>query len=659
MNQTSELQRELKTEAVKKPAELQRNAQDTVELRQEKTTGQARVPRGAAQIPAQDVKVSLELTPQQESELDQIDSKELRRQRRQEMLTENRAAYDRRQRLAQDEQNRDDHARLEASAQKNPFLNSFFGQPYGGISRLLQEVEAGQHGLDTGTGNTVCNCLHRAQTMTEGVMSYAASRVRLDDASAAQVHLNLLQSMLGMIINDLDRVCSLAPALQVRVKAVLPPFLSSKYRLGDALLRAQKAHQPGSLLPFWTDLLFEAQQERREDVTGQHTDVTGANLSKVITFGDGDDKQFFKAEEKTMDILQAYSAAVNAQPGLSPVQKTVFGSFSYLDSLAKAEKNYGKYCAEKEGVPGFVAPTLEVYFLSDEALKKVGIFEPPTLRKILYDILIETKKHLSTTKNAEMIGIAGGEDLTGRNVATTKLSELFGMSKLLVRSEFRTLQTDTGSSHGYVMGKAKGVDYSGLPKLAHDEADSYTGEFQRQLVMLQVFDNVIGQADRHLNNIFYDISVDRTTGKMIYSGLTGIDNDICGGTDFALDSRRGHQLGCVKDAGAEDPVLRLPCMDAGLYSQLMAVTPEVLRANMTGLMSPRYVEAMVERFQIVRTAAENSAAEAEKHGRKFLYEPDEWGADTFRMLTKGSDSDFTNYVQRMYLARKSSGHFQK
>lgn len=123
-------------------------------------------------------------------------------------------------------------------------------------------------------------------------------------------------------------------------------------------------------------------------------------------------------------------------------------------------------------------------------------------------------------------GIEGGTNLTYRNVASCRMRDLCGMKKnILVESRFGMIKKDGKTKYGLIMDKAKGESVTVFKdKYMGDKYQvMFTPEAAKQLIQLQLLDQICGQLDRHGENMFFDYKV---IGNKVYvTGVTGIDND--------------------------------------------------------------------------------------------------------------------------------------
>ena len=138
---------------------------------------------------------------------------------------------------------------------------------------------------------------------------------------------------------------------------------------------------------------------------------------------------------------------------------------------------------------------------------------------------------------AKDAGIEPGQDLSKRNVATSRMASLLGIPGLVTDSAAVALKTgQENSENGIVTVMAKGEQFEtirqkGLPVTS-------CPELIKSLINLQLLDTICGQVDRNSSNLFF--TYEERDGKRILKGVTGIDSDMAfGTTDYAaLEERR-------------------------------------------------------------------------------------------------------------------------
>lgn len=114
-----------------------------------------------------------------------------------------------------------------------------------------------------------------------------------------------------------------------------------------------------------------------------------------------------------------------------------------------------------------------------------------------------------------------------RHVATTKLAKKLGIEGVIAHSESAMAINAKGELvKGNLMEEAGKISLYDLIYKTNEKKIkvAYTAEAVRQLFMLQVFDLICGQIDRHAGNIMVDFKKDMH-GTIHITGVKGIDND--------------------------------------------------------------------------------------------------------------------------------------
>ncbi|MGN0986819.1 MAG: hypothetical protein ACI4OO_03175, partial [Otoolea sp.] len=126
--------------------------------------------------------------------------------------------------------------------------------------------------------------------------------------------------------------------------------------------------------------------------------------------------------------------------------------------------------------------------------------------------------------------LKAGNELSGRNVASSRMAELLGVGNLLAHSEKMTVQIDGQKVEGCFMEFAEGVDICNGKDAAMEQINQIRMEnspgFTRDACNLEVLDYLCAQADRHGGNMFLKLSEPQADGTREILGVQGIDNDL-------------------------------------------------------------------------------------------------------------------------------------
>lgn len=222
-----------------------------------------------------------------------------------------------------------------------------------------------------------------------------------------------------------------------------------------------------------------------------------------------------------------------------------------------------------------------------------------------------------------------GDNMTARNYASERVAELFGLKDLIVRnSEAMIVSEDGKKKKGFVMEEARGKTIAEL-KRETGEGGAYpgyeihvSGEAQKQLLNLQILDNITGQSDRHTGNYLLAYEADAEKKCLMVTKVMGIDNDFAFGMAEKLG---GINTDSILNA---DDRYDVGMMDRELYERMQAVSPELLAVQLEGVIEPEYLEALKKRYVMVREKIREAAEEAEKSGEDFFRTKGGWGEET-------------------------------
>ena len=77
----------------------------------------------------------------------------------------------------------------------------------------------------------------------------------------------------------------------------------------------------------------------------------------------------------------------------------------------------------------------------------------------------------------------------------------------------------------------------------------------------------------------------------------------------------------------------------------MSMSPELLATNLEGVIEPRYMDALKERFETVRQRLKAAKEEADKNGGDFFRERGGWNAESERILCEQPNK--ASYVKKI------------
>lgn len=370
-------------------------------------------------------------------------------------------------------------------------------------------------------------------------------------------------------------------------------------------------------------------QEVKTFTRDAQTRSVGGGTSEVLKFKEGEQLYFFKEDEK----LQSFQES--AEETLVLLQEDeIAGCFKKLIENA-AET--GVIDNDNMNSVANVAVKLfdEAGNLRDEQVTKLNHYlGSQNLQQYLMDeqnwekwkrFAAALKKSFETARQVQDVGLQldAGADMTARNYATERVAELLGVKDLIVRNQKAVvLEADGTVKKGFVMDGAQGKMAGAFKDEAKEKSKQgyhiYVEEkAQKQLLNLQILDNITGQKDRNTGNYFLVYDVDDAKKTITVKQVTGIDNDFA----FGRAERIQFAPSQVYRKTADGYRFILEMMDKELYESMMAVSPELLAANMEGLIEPEYIKALTVRYEILR----NSIKEAAQTKEDFFREKGKWG----------------------------------
>ncbi len=187
----------------------------------------------------------------------------------------------------------------------------------------------------------------------------------------------------------------------------------------------------------------------------------------------------------------------------------------------------GKLSFERILIGGMMQEFASGGFRSYQNMK--AVLENPDIYE--KSITILKKASMAALPMGRQYGELGeGDELSGRNVASSRMAELLGVGNLLAHSEKMTVQMGDQKVEGCFMEFAEGVDIRNGKDEAMEQVNQIRIEnspgFTRDTCNLEVLDYLCAQADRHGGNMFLKLSDPQADGTREILGVQGIDNDL-------------------------------------------------------------------------------------------------------------------------------------
>lgn len=335
------------------------------------------------------------------------------------------------------------------------------------------------------------------------------------------------------------------------------------------------------------------------DITRKEKTVVGAGASQRIRFEHNGKTGFFSPESKANP--EKSTAIQEFESKLTPQQVQLF----QRPDIKPLIHNIKETIFEVEGqsdsqIMHFIGMD-DLSNLKEEEIKDVVSFAK-------YVAKSETLKWVSESD----AGIKVGEEISKRNVATSRMASLMGIGSKIAQTEYMTIIDGGKTIKGTYMEKAVGCDSrssEGLRFMADRKLDLTSGRLQRDISNMQAFDMLCGQVDRHGGNFFYQISpVANAKGEYEVTGIQGIDNDMSFGVK-KLTSRK--QLPGISE---------LTMIDEEMYESFKDLTDDKVKYTLGEMLAPDEIQSILSRRDEILAKV--------KSGSVRVVKENEWGALT-------------------------------
>lgn len=357
--------------------------------------------------------------------------------------------------------------------------------------------------------------------------------------------------------------------------------------------------------PTWDDVMSDFRPLKKRISPSENFEKAGAASSSRIKFEEGYFTESYKLrfyKGNAEHIAQIHTDILNDMFNeMFSSDKALLGNYKE-DIIPLIKANLKEHFDERD----YESPEIIEETRNGIASLK-GIRDLPDAKKnLVIDKVFDMHKTVIGRLNDQAFRCANmkeGIDLTLNNVATSRLADMLGQSSLIAKSQRMTvIDTDGVKHHGVVMAKAVGMDLSKATQEQKQdflEADTKDPEFQKQMSRLAIMDLIAGQTDRHARNMFYNMEKD-STGKPIFKGVQGIDNDACFGegliprgindSDARYLSNHGNKLGYLSD---------IKIIDRTMYNNLKHLNDDTLHYMFKDVMSQERIDFIKKRVEEV------------------------------------------------------------
>ena len=373
-----------------------------------------------------------------------------------------------------------------------------------------------------------------------------------------------------------------------------------------------------------------------------------AQSSKLLKIKDGGKKYFFKYKEKapefdtesmlrevTADYKQRLDMLLNKQgpfAGLS-AEKTKIEAKKIMDVIqviAVLRDSLVKY-----GIDNFDSRNEEGTL---EELEACGANVEGINEDAYKEFYAAYSKKYTLAAACKVAGIKVGSDVTKRNEATSVLADFLGISDMMMKSSTVKLDVEGEKIDGLRMDKALGIEGADVNKkeTASGKTVHLTPEAIKQLFILQVFDILCGQIDRHQGNY---LARCKTKGdELLIEGVTGIDNDLSFGTlsyqDIVMKKKQIHVANKMESLEVYNEKTKkiesvAPAIDADFANKILALKPEMIDLLLGRLLDKDELSACKDRLKGLQQymVKEKALDESRKAGdKRFMASLEEWKA---------------------------------
>ena len=470
--------------------------------------------------------------------------------------------------------------------------------------------------------------LEAAEDWMKDLTRYLDQSIDLSDESFFDASVQTLLAIFGNIEQNIrlsKKELKGAPDLCEKMDQIAGTFTEIKQRIPgyaqDERKRILQSREEKTLKPA---MLLAGVPEIKKFFINEQMENVGSGVSDVFKIEE-DTTYFFKKEEHVEKIDDAIRSILPILED-EQLQEKILKSGNLSEEKVRELRGFGW---ESKGL-------LErIIGEKDKGILTGYIERNPERWKKFVDAL-KKQNNLDIMRADGTLTVEVGANLVNRNFATERVAELFGLKGLIVRNREAQVTDQQGiTQKGFVMDQAKGIPAIELrEKFPKGEYQiQFTGEVQKQLINLQILDNIVGQTDRHMSNLYLDYDEVKEEKIIVVKSITAIDNDLAFTKTEKLGS--GTNTGSVFN-NEENQQYILGMMDKRMYEALMSVSPELLIATLENVIEPEYQDALVARFKKVREIIQEAKKEADKQKIDFFREKEGWGETSQEKLLENA-----------------------
>ncbi len=341
----------------------------------------------------------------------------------------------------------------------------------------------------------------------------------------------------------------------------------------------------------------------------------GQKEEKTVYFREKDYVPSANNHELMESVMKKYKLSEETEKSLNKVMSDILSSKAAIDAYLEQIKE-SKLKDDDEiltDVEGFIN-SVSAYALNYEEEESIA------LAKFFVDFHDTLAKRNVASELNISARIDNGRNLSDRNVATSRLAAMLGIQDMIADSRTATIRQNGKLIEGNLMENTQGV-----PTL--DTSATYSTNAATQLFMLQIFDFICGQVDRHFKN-FHGIV---ENGEI--KSIKGIDNDMAFGK-LNPDTICAHNHGSYNRIRpiTKDTLRALP---VAFTNRILSLNRDYLEQVLGDILNREEFDSLEKRLNHVKNEIAKMASSSEDavlDEKKGLSYTGEMADDELRML---------------------------
>lgn len=248
----------------------------------------------------------------------------------------------------------------------------------------------------------------------------------------------------------------------------------------------------------------------------------------------------------------------------------------------------------------------------------------------------------------DLAGISDDCRLDQRNAAMSDVASLLGMSNLIARAVPMNIVHDGRVIEGTFMEKAQGEDLNRLSKdslaLQADSNSFNHAAGLKQLADVQILDYICGNVDRHAGNFLYQFEKN-DEGKVVLTGVCGIDNDMSFGTELFTKRYSGKEL---------TPLPAIKYMSQSCFEAVTNLSTDGLRLVLRDKLKTEEIDAVCKRVELLR----DKMLSKNKENEIKVVEDNAWGKGDYT-YDKLSETGISQTIKRAVTSIQTANKYMK